>query len=278
MHSLNCATTKLAMAGLHKTLPTSFLLIVIICSLLCDALSFTTPLAIKTRRTNNINPSSLLSAKSTSSNANDDNDMVPANNNSRRDILQKSLTLGSLVITPFVPISSATAKMGGKSRTEGYAIQHTEKEWSDMLTSTQYFILRNGGTESPYSSILEGEERDGTYVCAGCQSELFDAKQKFHSGTGWPSFAKGIGDNVEMEDVSKIQFQLAGAELRCHACGGHLGDVFADGYLFPGTPAMATGKRYCIDGAALVFAPVDWGEKVRGDLPAKNGGRPVFPG
>jgi len=217
-----------------------------------------------------------------SNNNANDNDLVPANNNvnqssSRRDILQKSLTIGSLVITPFVPISSATAKMGGKSRTEGYAIQHTEKEWSDMLTSTQYFILRNGGTESPYSSILEGEERDGTYVCAGCQSELFDAKQKFHSGTGWPSFAKGIGDNVEIEDVSKIQFQLAGAELRCHACGGHLGDVFADGYLFPGTPALATGKRYCIDGAALVFAPSDGGEKVRGDLPAKNGAR-VFPG
>ena len=271
------------MSGQHKTLPTSssahFLLIVMCSLLLCGVLSFTTPVAITTRRTNNKYLSSSLLVKSN----NNANDMVSTNNNinqssSRRDILQKSLTFGSLVITPFVPILPATAKMGGRSRTEGYAIQHTEKEWSDMLTSTQYFILRNGGTESPYSSILEGEERDGTYVCAGCQSELFDAKQKFHSGTGWPSFAKGIGDNVEIEDVSKIQFQLAGAELRCHACGGHLGDVFADGYLFAGTPAMATGKRYCIDGAALVFAPADGGEKVRGDLPAKNGGRPVFPG
>jgi len=274
------------MSGQHKALPTSssahFLLIMMCSLLLCDVISFTTPVTITTRRTNNNYLSSLLSAKS-NNNANVNNDMVSTTNNvnqssSRRDILQKSLTFGSLVITPFVPISSATAKMGGKSRTEGYAIQHTEKEWSDMLTSTQYFILRNGGTESPYSSILEGEERDGTYVCAGCQSELFDAKQKFHSGTGWPSFAKGIGDNVEIEDVSKIQFQLAGAELRCHACGGHLGDVFADGYLFPGTPALATGKRYCIDGAALVFAPAEGGEKVRGDLPSKNGGRPVFPG
>ena len=271
------------MVGQHKTLPSSSAhvwLIVIICSLLiCNALSFTTPVTITTRGAKNSNLSLL---ERTNNNAND-NDMVSTTNNvnqssSRRDILQKSLTFGSLVITPFVPILPATAKMGGKSRTEGYAIQHTEKEWSDMLTSTQYFILRNGGTESPYSSILEGEERDGTYVCAGCQSELFDAKQKFHSGTGWPSFAKGIGDNVEIEDVSKIQFQLAGAELRCQTCGGHLGDVFADGYLFPGTPAMATGKRYCIDGAALVFAPSDGGEKVRGDLPAKNGGRPVFPG
>lgn len=87
--------------------------------------------------------------------------------------------------------------------------------------------------------------------------------------------------NVEMEDVSKIQFQLAGAEVRCHSCGGHLGDVFADGFLFPNTPAFVSGRRNCIDGAALVFVPEDQkqvdGELdiVRGDLPPpkKNGGK-----
>ena len=86
--------------------------------------------------------------------------------------------------------------------------------------------------------------------------------------------------------VSKIQYQLGGAEVRCQTCGGHLGDVFADGFLFPGTPAFVTGKRYCIDGAALVFLPKDLrgaegggSEVVRGDLPPKSGGgRPVFPG
>mmetsp|Transcript_27989 Transcript_27989/g.59087 ORF Transcript_27989/g.59087 Transcript_27989/m.59087 type:complete len:263 (+) Transcript_27989:186-974(+) len=224
----------------------------------------------------------LKSAKS------NDHDIHIANNNqsNRREILQKGITFASLLTAPL----PACAK-NAKSRTTGYAIQHTESEWSDLLTPTQYFILRNGGTESPYSSILEGEERSGTYLCAGCGTPLFDAKEKFHSGTGWPSYAKPVVNkegvsNVEMEDVSQIQYQLAGAEVRCQTCGGHLGDVFADGFLFPGTPAFVTGKRYCIDGAALLFVPQDQKgggdgelEMMRGDLPPKNGGRgPVFPG
>jgi len=221
---------------------------------------------------------------------------------SRREALRKSLGVGSFLATsaalstlatPLPVLSSASAR-NFKSRTEGYAIQRTESEWSDLLTPTQYFILRNGGTESPYSSILEGEERVGTYVCAGCGTPLFDAKEKFHSGTGWPSFASPVMNNesprvsnVEMEGVSQIQYQLAGAEVRCQTCGGHLGDVFADGFLFPGTPAFVTGKRYCIDGAALLFVPREQKggsdgelEMVRGDLPPKNGGGrgPSFPG
>ncbi|KAL3823537.1 hypothetical protein ACHAXA_007215 [Cyclostephanos tholiformis] len=112
----------------------------------------------------------------------------------------------------------------------------------------------------PYSSILEGEEREGTYACAGCGATHFDSDQKFHSGTGWPSFAGCANDNVEVEDVTKFRYQLSGAEARCRACGGHLGDVFADGYLFPGTPAFVTGRRYCIDGAALAFLPSGGGD------------------
>jgi len=235
-------------------------------------------------------------------NNNDNNNNVNSNNHqsSRRDILHKSsLTFGSLLTLTTTPTtqSAALAMGGGKSRTSGYKIQHTEKEWSDMLSSTQYFILRNGGTEAPYSSILEAEDRNGLFVCAGCNTPLFNSNEKFHSGTGWPSFAKPIMNNdeeslskisnVEMENVSKIQYQLAGAEVRCQSCGGHLGDVFADGYLFPGTPAFVTGKRYCIDGAALLFIPKDRSssrsdenglEVVRGDMPPKNGGRAVFQG
>lgn len=127
--------------------------------------------------------------------------------------------------------SVAVAAGNSKSRTADYEIRRTEAEWSDLLSPAQYFVLRNGGTESPYSSILEGEERPGTYACAGCGTPLFDAGEKFHSGTGWPSFAKPIGNNnVETEDVSRVQYQLAGAEVRCQKCGGHLGDVFADGF------------------------------------------------
>lgn len=226
----------------------------------------------------------------------DQSDQSNENNSktSRRDILQKGSVFGSIVaatLTTQVPVQSAAYAKNIKSRTTGYSIQHTEAEWSKLLSKQQYFILREGGTESPYSSILEGEERAGLYLCSGCQTPLFDAKQKFHSGTGWPSFASPLMSsadsnvsNVEMEDGSVFQYKLAGAEVRCHSCGGHLGDVFADGFLFVGTPAAKTGQRYCIDGAALLFAPEPTEQQksseqleiVRGDLPPRNGERPVF--
>lgn len=145
---------------------------------------------------------------------------------SRREALRRSLAVGSLlsggaVLTPAPFLSSAAVAAGGKSRSEGYAFRRTEAEWSEMLTPTQFSILRNGGTEAPYSSILEGEGRPGTYVCAACPTPLFKAQEKFKSGTGWPSFAAPVmsasdasASNVEMEDVPKIQYQLAGAEVR----------------------------------------------------------------
>ena len=101
----------------------------------------------------------------------------------RRELMQtfqKTLTFGALLTA-----STANAR-STKSRTSGYDVQHTESEWSQMLSAQQNFILRQGGTESPYSSILEGEDRSGLFVCAGCGTPLFNSKSKFHSGTGWP--------------------------------------------------------------------------------------------
>jgi peptide-methionine (R)-S-oxide reductase len=123
-------------------------------------------------------------------------------------------------------------------------------DWKELLTSGQYFVLRQGGTEPPFSSPLVDEKRRGVYVCAGCVAPLFDSTRKFESGTGWPSFAAPRVGAVEV--VPKL-----GNLLKCSQCGGHLGDVFSDGRKFPGTPAEVTGKRYCIDGAALVFVPSD---------------------
>jgi peptide-methionine (R)-S-oxide reductase len=156
-----------------------------------------------------------------------------------------------------------------RSRTEGYAVQKTESEWKKQLSPIQYNILREGGTENPYFSILETEERPGTYGCVACGTPLFESTQKFHSGTGWPSFADGL-KGVEVEDMDPITVNLAGAELRCTTCGGHLGDVFRDGYLFQGTPAAETGKRYCIDGAALLFRPASGQADVPGDRAAQS--------
>ena len=185
----------------------------------------------------------------------------------RRSMLNKVLSGSSsgALASLLVNVEKASAS-SGKSRTDGYAFQRTEKEWASILSDEQYYVLRRGGTESPNSSILEGEDRPGTFVCAGCKTPLFASKAKFHSGTGWPSFATGLA-GVEVEDVNPVQFNLLGAELRCGTCGGHLGDVFGDGLLFVGTPAFISGKRYCIDGAALIFQPEDGSNEIPGDLP-----------
>ncbi|GAX26912.1 peptide-methionine (R)-S-oxide reductase [Fistulifera solaris] len=157
---------------------------------------------------------------------------------------------------------------GTRSRTDGYSVQKSEEAWKKQLSEMQYFVLRQGGTERPGYSILVKEKRSGVYKCAGCGAELFASGDKFASGTGWPSFARGLM-GVETEIVDPITAKLSGAELRCKTCGGHLGDVFQDGFLFVGTEAFKTGKRYCIDGAALVFESED-GSFLRGDIAAEQ--------
>lgn len=178
---------------------------------------------------------------------------------------RRFVSFGAMVALTFASTSHPACAMNGKSRTKGYAIQKSDPEWKSTLSQTQYDILRLGATEQPYSSILEGEKREGIFVCAGCGTKLFDSKQKFKSGTGWPSFARAL-EGVEVEDVNQMTANLVGAELRCGTCGGHLGDVFNDGFLFVGTPAFTSGKRYCIDGAAIVFQPANGEAMVRGDL------------
>jgi peptide-methionine (R)-S-oxide reductase len=171
-----------------------------------------------------------------------------------------SLGISSVCMSTGIPRRVNAAP---KSRAEGYTVQKSQAEWKSQLTARQYEILRTGGTERPNSSILEGEERRGTYYCAGCETALFESSQKFHSGTGWPSFAQAL-EGVEVEKVGAIQANLIGAEVRCTSCGGHLGDVFNDGFLFVGTPAFQSGKRFCIDGAALLFRS-ESGAEVIGD-------------
>ena len=162
----------------------------------------------------------------------------------------------------------ADAAVPTKGRTDGYAVRHTEREWAYLLSGAQYNILRQGGTERQKSSILNTFTalNVGTYVCAGCDSPLFASGDKFSSGTGWPSFASSISDGVEAEDMDPVRAALGGREVRCRTCGGHLGDLFGDGWLYKGTPAARTGQRFCIDGAALIFRGDD-GKEVFGDTP-----------
>ena len=130
---------------------------------------------------------------------------------------------------------------------EVFEISKTDAEWKAELTSRQYYVLRQSGTERPFTSDLLDNKAKGTYVCAACSTPLFKSEHKFKSGTGWPSFDREIKGNVAFS----IDYNIGAArtEEHCATCGGHLGHVFKDG------PRETTGKRHCINGAALKFIP-----------------------
>ncbi len=130
--------------------------------------------------------------------------------------------------------------------TDPKKIDLTEDEWRQRLTPEQYRVLRGHGTERAGTSPLDREKRAGTFICAGCEQELFDSGTKFDSGTGWPSFYQPRDGAVGTTTDRK--FFMTRTEVHCARCGGHLGHVFDDG------PAP-TGLRYCMNGAAMKFTP-----------------------
>ncbi len=120
----------------------------------------------------------------------------------------------------------------------------SDDEWRKRLTRTQYSILREAGTESPYASPLNEEHRHGVFACAGCATKAFRSETKFDSGTGWPSFYEPIAGAVGQDSDRTLGMERT--EVHCATCGGHLGHVFDDG-------PRPTGLRYCMNGAALKF-------------------------
>ena len=120
----------------------------------------------------------------------------------------------------------------------------SEEDWREVLTQEEYHVLREKGTEAPFSGKHLKTEDEGTFTCAGCGSKLFDSSTKFKSGTGWPSFMDVIGGGVDLcQDMSHGMNRV---EATCSNCGGHLGHVFDDG-------PKPTGKRYCINSLSLNF-------------------------
>jgi peptide-methionine (R)-S-oxide reductase len=128
----------------------------------------------------------------------------------------------------------------------GARIVRTNAEWKKLLTPAQYHVLREEGTERPFSSPLNDEKRKGTFVCAGCALPLFESRTKYDSGTGWPSFWDCIKGRVETKPEGNALYRYS--EYHCARCGGHHGHIFEDG-------PKPTGLRYCSNGVALKFVP-----------------------
>ncbi|MBC7836787.1 peptide-methionine (R)-S-oxide reductase MsrB [Acetobacteraceae bacterium] len=120
-----------------------------------------------------------------------------------------------------------------------------EEEWKKKLTPEQFEVLREKGTEAPFSGKLLHEERDGIYRCAACGAPLFASVTKFDSGSGWPSFDDALPGAVKFIEDSSLG--MSRTEVVCTTCGSHLGHMFTDG-------PTSTGKRYCMNSVCLEFS------------------------
>lgn len=153
----------------------------------------------------------------------------------------------SILILAVLFISCKSDAQQKEKSTKDFEIQKTESEWKAELTDKEYRILRKAETEKPFSSPLNEVKEPGTFVCAACGNELYETEHKFDSGTGWPSFDRAIENSLAYSSDRKLGYKRS--ELLCGDCGGHLGHIFDDG------PEETTGKRHCINGAALDFIP-----------------------
>jgi len=177
-----------------------------------------------------------------------DNVILPAvflKKNDRFIQLISSIELNKLDnLEGLIVLLNARLKEKGVMKKEQKII--TDEEWKNKLTSTEYHILREKGTERPFTGKYDEFFEDGRYRCAGCDEELFISETKYNSGCGWPAFYESLPNKIEESEDNS--FGMKRIEITCKNCGGHLGHVFNDG-------PKPTGLRYCINSASLDFEP-----------------------
>lgn len=150
------------------------------------------------------------------------------------------------LLTGLLPFSAGVPAHAGTVAAGDFEVSFTPEQWRERLGPEAYEVLRNAGTERPFSSPLNDEKRAGVFHCKGCDQGLYLSDTKYDSGTGWPSFYAPLENAVAtMPDRSLFSVRT---EVHCDRCGGHLGHIFDDG-------PKPTGKRHCLNGIALTFVP-----------------------